>query len=216
VVCRGSGVDRDGSSRGGRGHRDDGISGSRQLVRRPRLLHAVRRAGGCDRRARRDDHSTHVDGRVSHADALGAAARRAASAPSRTPPCLLKALNDGASWHPRWPMTPVSMSCSSNGRIRRTPVCRVSSISSRTPISDGCFASLPAQTDLVIDLGGVEFLGSHGIGQLVTCAENIRSRGGTFSVVCPVGSIAFDVLKLVDVLELLAVQTGTSHGARPD
>lgn len=112
-------------------------------------------------------------------------------------------------------MTPVSMSSSSNGGIRRTSVCRVSSISSRTPISDG-FASLPAQTDLVIDLGGVEFLGSHGIGQLVTCAENIRSRGGTFSVVCPVGSIAFDVLKLVDVLELLAVQTGTSHGARPD
>jgi anti-sigma B factor antagonist len=58
--------------------------------------------------------------------------------------------------------------------------------------------------DLAIDLRGLSFLGSTGIGLLVTACKRVRASGGTFSVWCDhgLGRRTLEISGLVDYLEL--------------
>jgi anti-sigma B factor antagonist len=58
--------------------------------------------------------------------------------------------------------------------------------------------------DLAIDLRGLDFLGSTGIGMIVTACKRVRASGGTFSVWCDNGLTrrTLEITGLVDYLEL--------------
>lgn len=56
-----------------------------------------------------------------------------------------------------------------------------------------------------IDLNGVDFLGSTGIGLLVSACKRVRDSGGTFSVLCAHGEPR-RVLELSGLIEYLKVE----------
>jgi anti-sigma B factor antagonist len=63
---------------------------------------------------------------------------------------------------------------------------------------------LDAGIDLAIDLRGLDFLGSTGIGMIVIACKRVRASGGTFSVWCDNGLTrrTLEITGLVDYLEL--------------
>ncbi len=58
--------------------------------------------------------------------------------------------------------------------------------------------------DLAIDLRGLDFLGSTGIGIIVAACKRVRASGGTFSVWCDHGFVrrTLEISGLVDFLEI--------------
>jgi anti-sigma B factor antagonist len=56
-----------------------------------------------------------------------------------------------------------------------------------------------------IDLSKVEFLGSTGVGLLVTACKRIRNSGGTFSLICGQGE-SRRVLEISGLIEYLEVE----------
>jgi anti-sigma B factor antagonist len=59
---------------------------------------------------------------------------------------------------------------------------------------------------LILDLSGIEFLDSAGLGVLMILYGNMKVRGGQFRVVAP-GAKVLDVLKLTHTDSILAIDT---------
>jgi anti-sigma B factor antagonist len=74
------------------------------------------------------------------------------------------------------------------------------------------FLELDGGLNVEMDLRGLSFLGSTGIGVIVTACKRVRASGGTFSVSCDhtLARRVLDVAGLVDFLEL-----HDGEGARP-
>jgi anti-sigma B factor antagonist len=57
-----------------------------------------------------------------------------------------------------------------------------------------------------IDLSGLTFLDSTGIGLLVAACKRVRNAGGTFSVNCGLGPVPRQVLEAAGLIEYLDVE----------
>ena len=70
----------------------------------------------------------------------------------------------------------------------------------------------PAQTR--VDLTGVSFMDSSGLGVLLEARTTVLGRGGSFTLVCPRGRV-WRLLELAGVLSLFVIQeTGQQTGTR--
>lgn len=70
----------------------------------------------------------------------------------------------------------------------------------------------PAQA--VIDLTGVSFMDSSGLGALLEARMTVLDRGGSFALVCPQGRV-WRLLDLAGVLDLFTIRE-TSQGTNAD
>lgn len=66
---------------------------------------------------------------------------------------------------------------------------------------------LDSGLDMEVDLSGLSFLGSTGVGLIVTACKRVRASGGTFSATCD-HNLARRVLEVSGLLDFLELHDG--------
>jgi anti-sigma B factor antagonist len=101
-----------------------------------------------------------------------------------------------------------------SAEVRKLPGLTVMELSGELDVSTAgtlrealLLQELDDALDVEIDLRGLSFLGSTGVGVIVTACKRVRASGGTFSVSCD-HSLARRVIEIAGLVDFLELHDG--------